>query len=867
MAVKKKVVEIDTQKALTSIKDLRQQLKLLKDQMIKAEEGTDEYNEALQQAADIMHTLKEQQEELAASAMDFGQIMGNVTSTIGGVISGFQALTASMSLLGVENKDALETIKKLQSLMALTQGISGVEKGIKSFRRLVNVISNSTLVTKLFNTATKGTATAEATATVQTKGLQSAMVGEATATNTATTATNAFKKALISTGLGAIVVAIGILVANMDKLVKVFSASAKEAERQADAMRKLKQNIEDVNMSVSYYEKEIKKLSDAHRKELKDMDDVIAKMKAEGKAEAVIAAQQEKFNKRRKEIYQEEIKDINKAQKAIEKYFKKEKNIQLDRQNAYDTIHRYQKQIIDNERIIEKLEEGKKVSGYTKDSVEILKQRNDRLKLNIEQLEKWLDLENSELDILDDINDMDNKVSNDRIANRRKLNEELKKWDDQLLVESKQDKDKELAQVDVNEQDKLKMLKKYYDEGLISKQTYERKQTEITELYNKKRNEIVAKYVKQDNDKAAENLNHLFNIERRQLAAARDVQALYYENEHTKLLEALSFREITISEYYRKELDLINDNLAKQKQFVEKEYKSEQDLLVKLYNERGQLLELPGLKEEEKQKIEREMDDLIAQLQQSVAEYNLTVQQLENDTVNHMRELNMRAIDEEMNFLRAYSDELANSMDSIIGTADGLSSQWTRAFETMSNSVINLSQKVREGGALWNDYAQLAISAFQSAGAVMSALADEQDAQTQEGFEQQKKYQIAATTMNMMGGIVSAWTSALNPTNSWMTIWGQIAMGAAMSAMMLTTGLMQIQKIQQQQFNGSDASGASSGLSNNLMGTIVAPLQYTQDVKGASIEDAIKDTRVYVTEGDISSTVKKVSVTESEARF
>lgn len=659
--------------------------------MIKAEEGTDEYNEALQQAADIMHTLKEQQEELAASAMDFGQIMGNVTSTIGGVISGFQALTASMSLLGVENKDALETIKKLQSLMALTQGISGVEKGIKSFRRLVNVISNSTLVTKLFNTATKGTATAEATATVQTKGLQSAMVGEATATNTATTATNAFKKALISTGLGAIVVAIGILVANMDKLVKVFSASAKEAERQADAMRKLKQNIEDVNMSVSYYEKEIKKLSDAHRKELKDMDDVIAKMKAEGKAEAVIAAQQEKFNKRRKEIYQEEIKDINKAQKAIEKYFKKEKNIQLDRQNAYDTIHRYQKQIIDNERIIEKLEEGKKVSGYTKDSVEILKQRNDRLKLNIEQLEKWLDLENSELDILDDINDMDNKVSNDRIANRRKLNEELKKWDDQLLVESKQDKDKELAQVDVNEQDKLKMLKKYYDEGLISKQTYERKQTEITELYNKKRNEIVAKYVKQDNDKAAENLNHLFNIERRQLAAARDVQALYYENEHTKLLEALSFREITISEYYRKELDLINDNLAKQKQFVEKEYKSEQDLLVKLYNERGQLLELPGLKEEEKQKIEREMDDLIAQLQQSVAEYNLTVQQLENDTVNHMRELNMRAIDEEMNFLRAYSDELANSMDSIIGTADGLSSQWTRAFETMSNSVINLS--------------------------------------------------------------------------------------------------------------------------------------------------------------------------------
>jgi septal ring factor EnvC (AmiA/AmiB activator) len=153
------------------------------------------------------------------------------------------------------------------------------------------------------------------------------MTAEATATNTATVATNTFKKALVATGLGAIVVAVGLLVANMDKLVKVFSASAKEAERQAKAMQKLKQNIEDVNQTVNYYEKEIKKLTDAHRKELKDMDNVIEKMKAQGKTEAAISAQQEKFNKRRKAIYQEEVNDINKAQKAIEDYFKKEKNI------------------------------------------------------------------------------------------------------------------------------------------------------------------------------------------------------------------------------------------------------------------------------------------------------------------------------------------------------------------------------------------------------------------------------------------------------------------------------------------------------------------------------------------------------------
>ena len=75
--------------------------------------------------------------------------------------------------------------------------------------------------------------------------------------------------------------------------------------------------------------------------------------------------------------------------------------------------------------------------------------------------------------------------------------------------------------------------------------------------------------------------------------------------------------------------------------------------------------------------------------------------------------------------------------------------------------------------------------------------------------------------MNMLGGIISAWTSAMNPANAWMTVWGQIAMGAAMSAMILTTGLLQIQKIKQQQFNGGSTAGAS-GIIPASYGTVVS---------------------------------------------
>lgn len=46
--------------------------------------------------------------------------------------------------------------------------------------------------------------------------------------------------------------------------------------------------------------------------------------------------------------------------------------------------------------------------------------------------------------------------------------------------------------------------------------------------------------------------------------------------------------------------------------------------------------------------------------------------------------------------------------------------------------------------------------------------------------------------MNMLSGIMSAWTSAMSPSNAWMTVWGQIAMGTAMSSMIAGIGAAQI---------------------------------------------------------------------------
>ena len=109
-----RVLKIDTGQAQKSVKDLRNELKELRNTLLSTEKGTEEYNKTLQQAAEIQHTLKEQMEEVNASAMDFGQIASNCTKAVGGLVAGFQAANAVMNLFGVENEDVIKSLQKMQ---------------------------------------------------------------------------------------------------------------------------------------------------------------------------------------------------------------------------------------------------------------------------------------------------------------------------------------------------------------------------------------------------------------------------------------------------------------------------------------------------------------------------------------------------------------------------------------------------------------------------------------------------------------------------------------------------------------------------------------------------------------------------------
>ena len=77
-----------------------------------------------------------------------------VEGAISGVLNGFQAYEGALGAIGVESEDLQKTLLKVQSAMALTQGVNGVLASVDSFKKLGVVVGDTfkgmTTASKLF---------------------------------------------------------------------------------------------------------------------------------------------------------------------------------------------------------------------------------------------------------------------------------------------------------------------------------------------------------------------------------------------------------------------------------------------------------------------------------------------------------------------------------------------------------------------------------------------------------------------------------------------------------------------------------------------------------------------------------------------
>lgn len=212
-----------------------------------------------------------------------------------------------------------------------------------------------------------------------------------------------------------------------------------------------------------------------------------------------------------------------------------------------------------------------------------------------------------------------------------------------------------------------------------------------------------------------------------------------------------------------------------------------------------------------------------------------------------------------MNGLDKQFEVLNDTFSRFSESSYGLSYSYINAITDIESAFKEMTRIILEDGEVgWSAYVKMATAGVNAVGSLLNSLAEEQDTSTREGFETSKKYQIAATVMNMLSGIMAAWSSAMQlpfPAN--------VILGAANTAATAGLGAAQIIKIKNTQFEGGNTNASSTAINS----TIIPPVDYSSAVQGARTEGTIRDTRQYVSVVEIDKVQKRVNVSESESKY
>jgi len=181
----KKVIELEVKS--DSVGTLKSQLKAAQNEVneLAAKFGatSQEAVNAAKKAAELKDAIADAK-ALTDSFNPDGKFNA-LSASIGGALNGFQAFEGAMGLVGVESEDLQKTLLKVQSAMALSQGVQGLLEAKDSFKQLGAVAAD----------ALKG-----------------------------------IRTGIAATGIGLLVVAVGALVAYWDDIKEAISGVSAEQE-------------------------------------------------------------------------------------------------------------------------------------------------------------------------------------------------------------------------------------------------------------------------------------------------------------------------------------------------------------------------------------------------------------------------------------------------------------------------------------------------------------------------------------------------------------------------------------------------------------------------------------------------------------
>jgi hypothetical protein len=171
--------------------------------------------QAIQAAAQLKDEIGDLKGVTTAMSSDFKKL----DTAMAGLETGaavFQGLQSAAALAGVENEELTKTMVKLQATQGIVNAVNTVAKNLN--KDAIVGIQLRTALEKTRNLVMTGTTTATAAATAGEVARGTATAGATVATQGSTMAMKLLRGALIATGIGALVVGLGLLIANFDKV-------------------------------------------------------------------------------------------------------------------------------------------------------------------------------------------------------------------------------------------------------------------------------------------------------------------------------------------------------------------------------------------------------------------------------------------------------------------------------------------------------------------------------------------------------------------------------------------------------------------------------------------------------------------------
>jgi hypothetical protein len=163
--------EVKVGNSVGSVKSLKAELKELRNSLGTLEQGSEAFNKAAQRAGQLQERIRGVND--AIENADPEKKFAPFSRTIQGMAGGFAALQGAMGLFGSESEQLEKTLLKVQSAMALSQGLNSLLEFKNDFKDLGTMVINN--VVKAFTT---------------------------------------LRGAIIATGIGALAVTLGVLVTN-----------------------------------------------------------------------------------------------------------------------------------------------------------------------------------------------------------------------------------------------------------------------------------------------------------------------------------------------------------------------------------------------------------------------------------------------------------------------------------------------------------------------------------------------------------------------------------------------------------------------------------------------------------------------------